>query len=261
MEMNEVMIINHLKNLKKTAENLLGVNMQHLVTPSHGHKLAHCQLCYQVNEIVEEYNYIIPSINSFFSNIGVNLEMKEINKIQQSWDNIKEGSFASVDDYLTRISLKCSRILSVLENLATTTQETKNKFEDLKKELKELGKILPNNVMKNLYVALEEFELNRLLGTTLICGRLAIFHLDSIPGKEIDKQIEELKKIGLLTTRGSEENVLKANKKLRGLFAHDLNYFPSPSDTLSILGDTISIVKIVNQYKFIIDSQSKEKKV
>ena len=51
-----------------------------------------------------------------------------------------------------------------------------------------------------------------------------------------------------MTLKGSEEMIIKANQKMRGLFAHDLNYTPTPSETLAIFGDTINVIKVINDY-------------
>jgi len=249
MEISETTIIEEVRNIKKSSEELIGKNERYLFSGEENKsRLANFELSHQVDTIIEEYNWIIPYATKFLKEIEIDLELKKMDLIESQWDKMKKGNFLYiVDNRLRAISLLCGRIISIFNNLATKTLESKNQFEGLKKEIGELKKLVPINTYKNLKEALEEFESNHLLSSTLICGRIIIFHLDSI-SHQIGEVIGKLKEKNLLQTKGSNEQILKANKKVRGLFAHDLNYFPSPSEALSIFGDTINIVKKVYEY-------------
>lgn len=249
MEISETIIIEELKSLKESSEKLIGSNERFLASRDHGAKMNHIALCRQVDEIIEEYNWIIPKINDLMIKIGINITINSIKIIDKKWEDlIKENPiYSTVDQELRQISLKCGRVLSVLNNVATKTLENKNKFEGIKEEIEGLKKEMPENVSENLKEALKEFESNHLLSATLICGRVIIYHLDSV-SNQIEEIINKLKEKNILQIKGSDEQILKANKKARGLFAHDLNYFPTPSEALSIFGDTINIVKKVNDY-------------
>lgn len=111
-----------------------------------------------------------------------------------------------------------------------------------------MSKEINSENLMNLDEALEEFELNHLLATTLICGRIIIYNLDSI-SPNINDVVTKMKTVGMLKPKGAVEDILKTNKKARGLFAHDLNYFPDPSEALAIFGDTVNIVKRITEYK------------
>ncbi len=251
MEISEVMIIEELENIKKAAESLIGSNEKHFLAGTHGNKMAHVELCEQTDEIIKEYNWVVPKINNFLTDLEIEAKIEDIPLISKKWEEIKDkGLYSLVDDKLRKISLKCNRVLSIIKNIATSTKDIKNQFNDLKKEIGGLKKEgVDDNTIKNLNQALIEFEYNHLLSTVLVCGRIGIFYLDSIPGKNIDERIKNISKEGLLKTKGSKDNLIKANRGIRGLFAHDLNFFPIASQTLSIFGDTIGIVRIVNSYK------------
>ncbi|MBA7683059.1 hypothetical protein ES703_91415 [subsurface metagenome] len=247
MKISEVMIIEELESIKKAAEKLVGKNERVLLDHSYGSKMLNYSLCTQVDKIIIEYNWIVPHVNSLFKELSIDFEIEKDKKIDADWEKIKEGTFDVIDDSLIALSLTIGRVLSILKNLATKTQENKNKFEDLKSEIKDLENNLPINIIKNLYEAVDELELNKLLGASLICGRLIVSQLDLVPGN-IDEKIKELQRGDLLKNRGASDWLIKANQKIRGTSSHDLNYFPNPSETLAILGDTMKVVEIVQKY-------------
>lgn len=248
MNINESTIIYELSTIKKAADGLIGKSFA-FVGNSNNMKICYLQISCQADEIIKEFNWNIPYVNNFFSEIGVDLQIENIKLIGQTWEQLGDDHlFKVIDNSLTQVSLKCGRILAILKNQSIDSSENKNKFQDLKKEIRDLSKIVPSEVVKNLDIALKDFELNRLLGTTLICGRISIYLLDSISG-DMEEKIKKIKGAGLLSNKGSDENLIKANKKMRGLFAHDLNFIPTPSETLAIFGDTINIIKVINEYK------------
>lgn len=258
MVLNETSIIQQLEYLKSECERLKGNSYKYLLDTRTNSDFVYVSFCDEIDSIISEYNWLIPSINKKLEDAGFNIEEKEISKIDADLKTMREKDiWPMADKYLMRLSLKCNRILVIMKNVATSNKDVKNKFEDLKKEIEDLEKEISSETLKNLRVALEEFELNHLLATTLICGRITIYSLDSI-SNEIDEVINEMKKVGLLKPKGSADLILKSNKKIRGLFAHDLNYFPGPSETISIFGDTINIVKKVAEYKFAIGQGKKD---
>jgi hypothetical protein len=42
-----------------------------------------------------------------------------------------------------------------------------------------------------------------------------------------------------------EEFVIKANKKARNIFSHDIQIFANPSESISLLGDCVRLLRIV----------------
>jgi hypothetical protein len=45
--------------------------------------------------------------------------------------------------------------------------------------------------------------------------------------------------------KDTSEFILKANKKARDFFSHDIKAVPDSSDAISLLGDTIAILRII----------------
>lgn len=247
MEISEVMIVEHLQYIKENCEKMKGVSIKYI--SSKDTPWIYSSLCGEIDSLIKEYNWVIPSINKFLENQDFSFRLEEVKIIGVDFKEMsEENKYPTVDKKLMKISLECNRILSILKNIATSTKEMKNRYDDLKKEIKNLDKKLPKLVIRDLYEAIEEFELNKSLGAVLICGRLTVFHLDLIKG-DINQKINELKSKGFLMEKGAPEFVLKADKKVRELFSHDINYFPSPSETISFLGDTIKLVKIINEYQ------------
>jgi len=252
MILNETSIIKQIEYIKIECERLKGNSHKYLLDKRVNSDFLYVSYCDEIDSLIEEYNWLIPSINKKLGDVGFNIEAKEMTKISANLGKIRdENLWPMTDKYLMKLSLKCNRILSIIKNIATSTKEVKNKFESLKKEIEDLKKDINSEILKNLLEALEEFELNHLLATTLICGMITIYSLDSM-SYQVDEVISKIKKVGMLKPKGSAESILKTNKKIRGLFAHDLNYSPGPSETISIFGDTINIVKKIAEYKSLI---------
>ena len=263
MEISEVMIIEQLSYIKQSCEKIKGRSTQYIISSGNQSRRdlpwTYSSLCGEVDVIIKEYNWMVPHINKFLEGATFSFKLEELELINVEFKKMsEENTYPSIDKKLVFISLQCNKILSIMKNIATSTKEMKNKFNSLAEEIKNLEKEkISKNTIKNLKEALTEFELNRLLGTTLICGRVAIFYLDSISG-DINEKIEKLSSKSLVGSKGSKEMILKANQKIRGLFAHDINYFPSASETLSIFGDTVYVVKIINNYLLTIDKENSQ---
>jgi len=247
MEISETALISQLEYLKKVSEETKGRSIN-LINQPKSTAWIYSSLCEEVDIIIKEYNWIIPHLNHFLKERGFSFELIELKSINPNFEEMNEkNTYPAIDRKLIYISLNCNKILSIIKNLFTPTKENKKNFEELKKEIEDIGEELPKNILNNIDEAIKELELDKKLGAVLICGRIIIFNLNSIPGN-LNEKIEEMRKIGILGARGSEEWIIKAEKKARDLFAHDLNYSPEPSDAISILGDMIKIVKIVKEY-------------
>src|SRR3989344_3436868 len=250
MKISEVMIIQHLAYIQKNCENIRGTSIKYISSYDNKDRpWIYNSLCEEVDNLIIEYNWLVSHINDLLDEVGFSFKLEEVKIIDANFEKIRgENTYPQIDRKLMHISMKCNRVLSILKNTATSTKDIKNKYDDLRKEIKELEKELPSIVIRDLYEAFEEFELNKSLGAVLICGRLIVFHLDKIKGN-INEKVNELKNKGLLVEKGSSEFIFKADKGVRELFSHDLNYFPSPSETISLLGDTVKIVKIITSYQ------------
>ena len=97
--------------------------------------------------------------------------------------------------------------------------------------------------------ALKSYESGEFLGSTLIAGRVINKIMNKIPGKEIEKQIEYLRNNKIITDdRLAGQTILKASKKARNVFTHDLEYMSDPQQSLSLITDTIQIMNLLKDF-------------
>jgi len=150
---------------------------------------------------------------------------------------------------LQSIEIECKKAIGVLESIAIPLpKEDMDKLSSIREELKELSVKLPNVYFeKNIDEAIKEYEQRHFLASALISGRVLTYALDQISGKSIEEKIETLQEQGVIDKerKDLQEAVTKADKKARNFFSHDIRVTPSSSDALSLLGDTLKMLKYV----------------
>ena len=125
-----------------------------------------------------------------------------------------------------------------------------DKLTALREELEKLSEVLPDiNYERNLKEAINEYEKGDFLASALISSRVTIYALNQIPRKSDEEKVNFLQDEGIIEKgrKDVHESIIKANRKARNFFSHDIKVFPASSDTLSLLGDAIGILKIVSK--------------
>lgn len=152
---------------------------------------------------------------------------------------------------LLSIEIQCEKAIGTLESITIPLpKEDLDQLSSLREELKELSVKLPNVYFeKNADEAIKEYEQRHFLASALISGRVLIYALDQISGKSIEEKIETLQKRGIIDKerKDLQEAVTKADKKARNFFSHDIKVTPSSSDALSLLGDTLKMLKYITE--------------
>ena len=124
----------------------------------------------------------------------------------------------------------------------------------LNQEVEEILKDLPDKLAyefeKNLKEAIKEIEKGHFLGSALISSRLIVYILDQFPGENFKEKINSLREKGLIQEKGeiSQEYVMKADKKARNYFSHNIKAFPDSSESLEILAISVRMLKLFKEY-------------
>jgi hypothetical protein len=154
------------------------------------------------------------------------------------------------DTILQSIVIQCQKAIGVLEAIVIPLPRADaDRLSSIREELgKVSGKMGDIYFEKNLEEAMKEYEQRCFLASALIAGRVIIYASDQIPGKAIKEKLENLQRIGLIEKGRSdlEEAILKADKKARNFFSHDIKIMPTASDALSLLGDAVKILGYVS---------------
>ncbi|MEW6675410.1 MAG: hypothetical protein AB1348_05325 [Nitrospirota bacterium] len=121
----------------------------------------------------------------------------------------------------------------------------------LKEEIQEVLQEMPEEYDKNIRRAIEEIEKGYFLGSALISARVINYVLDQIKGGKIEEKIETLRKAGLIEEKGEipSEYVLKADRKARHYFSHDIKALPDCNEALELLTICVRVLKLLKNYQ------------
>jgi hypothetical protein len=152
---------------------------------------------------------------------------------------------------LRKLDIECDKAIGVLESIATPlSKEVLDKLTSLRKELEKLSGILDINYERNFLEAINEYEKEDYLASALISSRVIIYALEQIPGKPDEVKVKFLQEKGIIEKgrKDVHESIIKASRKARNFFSHDIKVFPTPSEALSLLSDARGILEKVSKF-------------
>lgn len=191
-------------------------------------------------------------------------EYDYINQILIKEKMIEARDVPYVGDMRTRLSLVIHRIPTILEilrsELVHISQEQQDTLNSLKLDLSKICENFGIEYHVNMLSAIEEFESGHWLSSVLIVGRVTTNLFESIPLVYKSDENEEIiqVKIQYLLDQGAlpkndrgttKQMLLRTEKTIRNLFSHQLDYRADAAEAMSILGNTIQIMKIVSKIK------------
>lgn len=198
----------------------------------------------EINAIVSEFNLAVFDFNKIAEGVGSDLRLYNVNV---DVNPISYGySWSSTVESIHKIIIQCQKAQGFLEELRTTIPITDvQKLNSLREQLGALSKALKDiNFSRNLNEAIDESEKGHHLASALISSRVIDYMLDKIKGETIEEKVEFLKENGILKDRKDiEESLIKSAKLARNLNSHDIKIFPTPSESLSLLTDSITILE------------------
>ena len=169
--------------------------------------------------------------------IGI-ISLRSIEMPRDMWVSEQEALLREID-------IECDKAIGVLGNIATAlSKDELDKLSSLVEELEKLSEVLPDiNYERNLSEAIDEYEKGDFLASALISGRVIIYALGQIPGESDEEKVKFLREKGIIEKdrKDVHESIIKASRRARNFFSHDIKVFPTPSEALSLLGDAIGI--------------------
>jgi hypothetical protein len=168
--------------------------------------------------------------------------------------NLKDSrhltSLADAKAVLTQICIECDMAIGILNaSILPISSEDMDRLSKLREELSAVSASLDVNYEKNLTEAIVEQEKGHFLASALITARVIEYILDQIEGKDINEKIKNLRDkaiIGKVEKRKADEEefIIKAEKKARNIFSHEIKNFVNPSESLSMLGDCVRLLRM-----------------
>jgi len=210
----------------------------------------------QINSLITKYNKLVPRINSLLIEESIKEELNEINKVEEDSKQIREKKiFSDTETPIVNLIFGCSTIKTYLSVTSSISEESIDKLTSITKELNSIKKEIQINIYQNLMEAKTEFERGCFLGSALICGKVIRTCIDQISGKDINEKIETLRKYGLIMDKDGGDKIMKANHYGRNLLSHDLSIFPTSSESVTYLGESIKIATIFSRYNKLKDNK------
>lgn len=163
-------------------------------------------------------------------------------------------SFETYEVYriLYSLSGECSKAIAYLENTKSPliSEESKGELKSLRQEIEKISIKLEPNIEKNYIFAIDSFEDGHVLGASLIASRLIEYYLDKLKGNGIEEQIQSIRSKmrsdkKRQDVRDLEQNLIKSSKFARNLLSHNIHAIPEPEESLSLLSNCISLIKIM----------------
>ena len=198
----------------------------------------------KLNSIIMEYNKAVPQFEKIRDKYNLEIIIQEIS-------SFRYPAAASSDDIMKltqQLIAECEQAIGALETIQIFPQQRTytNQLNDLRNELKKVSKAIKNqDYVKNLEVAIKEFEVGHHLASILISGRVIMYLIDQLPGKSIDDKVDNLVKKRVISGKDTDlkKRILKADKVVRNLFTHNIKAFPEASEALSLLADATKILQ------------------
>jgi hypothetical protein len=165
---------------------------------------------------------------------------------------------------LHRIVIECDGLIGLLNAYVTPmSAEDADRLNKLRSEISSITATLDINYEKNFVEAINECEKGHYLASALITARVINYALDQINGRTIEEKVKFLQNQNIIekSEKGrteEEEFVIKASKKARNIFSHNIKIFASPSDSLGMLGDCARLLKILGKLLQSTESQEHE---
>jgi predicted nucleic-acid-binding protein len=199
-----------------------------------------------IKSLISEYNSTITLVGSIIRDASKLIHLLPPIYIQGT---ISEAMISTrAKSILNTIEIRCQGAIGALERIISPlSKEDSDRISSLKVQVKKLSDKLPNIYFEmNMEEAIEECEKGHFLASALISGRVIIYTLSKIPGKEIDDKIKTLIEKEVINKERKDviELVMKAAKKARNFFSHNIEITPPPSDALSLLGDAVNLLEL-----------------
>ena len=194
----------------------------------------------------DEASALIISFNDASRNF---IKVKGDSKIFLEYiDPISAHPASRPEPILLRVIIECEKALGTLNKMASPAL-TPDEIDRLGSLRQELEKISDITYVRALEEAIGEYEKCHHLASALISSRMIVFSLDKIlPGKSDEERVQHLVQVGKIekSREDVQRQIIKAGRKARNFLSHDIGIFPKPEEALSLLGDCVTIVKLVH---------------
>jgi hypothetical protein len=94
------------------------------------------------------------------------------------------------------------------------------------------------NLFKHLTLAVDEYESAHFLASALLAGKSGVYVLNHLQGNDDEEKVDYLVKSALVKEQ-LKDKMLRAARKARNYFSHDMSAFAGPSDALDSISGAV----------------------
>lgn len=141
---------------------------------------------------------------------------------------------------LQQLSVECATAIGFLEALASPIPiADKDKLDSLRHEITSLEGF-NGNLFAHVSGAISEYEGAHYLASALLAGKSVIYAWEQFPGKTSEEKASKLLQAKLIK-EDLKGQFLRAEKKARNYFTHDISAIPQPQEALVLVADACNL--------------------
>jgi hypothetical protein len=143
-------------------------------------------------------------------------------------------------DILDRLKINCATAVAFLQALASRIPPIeRDKLNSMRDQMTPLENYNPH-LFKHLMLAVDEYENGHFPASALLAGKSVVYVLNCLQGATDEEKVDYLVKSGLLEEKLKDKS-LKAARKARNYFSHDISAFAEPSDALNSISEAVDL--------------------
>jgi len=160
---------------------------------------------------------------------------------------IVESSEGAILGSLRQTIVRCDSVVGfVRDTISPISPQEADRLQSLRGQLGRISADIPeiDSITKNIEEAVREYEKGHFLASTLVISRVIVYILSRLEGKTDDERIRLLVSSGVIPKDREDIHtfILKTCRKARNYLSHDIRVFPDSSDSLSLLGDSVTLL-------------------
>jgi hypothetical protein len=141
---------------------------------------------------------------------------------------------------LQQLSVECATAVGFLETLSSPIPTAdKDKLESLRGEVNSL-EVFDGRLFTHVNGAISEYESAHYLASALLAGKSVVYAWEQFPGKSSEEKASKLIQAKLLKD-DLKGQFLRAEKKARNYFTHDISAIPQPQEALALVADACNL--------------------
>jgi hypothetical protein len=204
------------------------------------------EIGYSMGDYLEDVNGVIDTFNQAVNDFNLIVTDSKINLT--IFPHISsEYHVGEARSRMLTIIVNCDKVIGFLERLEKPISLSDvQKLDSLKEQLNSISNEIKNiDYIRNLNSAILESENGHHLASALIASRVIVHMLDQIKGESIEEKVNFLKEKGIIKSnrKDTEQSIIKSAKLARNVFSHNIEIFPTPAESLSLLSDAITLLE------------------